>query len=404
MNIQSMRRIDRFIGIPLCFMLTLVHKFMKIFKKSAAVELPKKVLFIEMSEMGSIILAYSLFLKTKKLYPEAELYFLTFKESRYAVDILDIIPPNNVFTIDNRNFLIFALSAIKALLNLRRLTLDMAIDLESFSRFSAILSYLSGAKGRVGYYRFNQEGLYRGKFLTHEVPFNPHIHIAQNMLNLIYATSSSLNSANPPTKRIPDENDIQIPKFKPPREVEEKIQKELSTDLPFLAKNHKIILINPNASDIVPLRRWPIEHYNQLIQLILKNHQAIVLLTGKTSEKEEAERIIREVNSDRCLNFAGKTSFPELITLYQMADILITNDSGPAHFSAMTDIRTFVFFGPETPNIFGPLGEKTHVFYKGLTCSPCVSAFNQKHSPCQDNQCLKMISPTEVYEKVAPYL
>ena len=196
---------------------------------------------------------------------------MTFKESRYAVDILAIIPPNNVFTIDNRNFLIFALSAIKALLNLRRLTLDMAIDLESFSRFSAILSYLSGAKGRVGYYRFNQEGLYRGKFLTHEVPFNPHIHIAQNMLNLIYATSSSLNSANPPTKRIPDENDIQIPKFKPPQDVGDKIQKELSTEIPFLAKHHKIILINPNASDIVPLRRWPTEHYIQLIHLILKN-------------------------------------------------------------------------------------------------------------------------------------
>jgi lipopolysaccharide heptosyltransferase II len=399
-----MRKVDRYIGIPLCFMLTLVHKFIKIFKKSASLELPENVLFIEMSEMGSIILAYSLFKKTQQLYPEAQLHFLTFEESRYAVDILDIIPPNNVFTIDNRNFLIFTISAFKTILKLRRLKLDMAIDLESFSRFSAILSYLSGAKERVGYYRFNQEGLYRGKFLTHEVPFNPHIHIAQNMLNLIYATSSSFKSTSPPAKRIPDKNDIQIPKFKPPQDAEDKIQKELSTEIPFLEKHHKIILINPNASDIVPLRRWPTEHYIQLIHLILKNPQTIILITGKSSEKDEADRIIREVNSDRCLNLAGKTSFPELITLYQMADILITNDSGPVHFSAMTDIRTFVFFGPETPDIFGPLGEKAHVFYKGMACSPCVSAFNQKHSPCRDNQCLKMISPHEVYEKVAPYL
>ena len=399
-----MRRIDRFIGIPLCFMLTLIHKFIKIFKKSASMDLPKNVLFIEMSEMGSIVLAYSMFKKTQQLYPEADLYFLTFEESRYAVDILDIILPDNVITIGNRNILIFAISAIKAILKLRRLKLDMAIDLESFSRFSAILSYLSGAKKRVGYYRFNQEGLYRGKFLTHQVPFNPHIHIAQNMLSLIYATSSSFKSTRPPAKRIPDKDDIQIPKFKLPQDVAERIQKELSTEIPFLTKHHKIILINPNASDIVPLRRWPTEHYIQLIHLILKKPQTIVLITGKSSEREDAERIVREVNSDRCSNFAGKTSFPELITLYQMADILITNDSGPVHFSAMTDIRTFVFFGPETPVIFGPLGEKAHVFYKGMACSPCVSAFNQKHSPCRDNQCIKIISPSEVYEKVAPYL
>ena len=403
MNVHSMRKIDRLIGTPICFVLTLAHKFMKLFSKSAPAETPEKVLFIEMSEMGSIILAYPLFLKTKKTFPEASLYFLTFEESRYAVDILDIIPKDNVITIDSRNFLSFTVSVIKALLHLRRLRLDMAFDLESFSRFSAIMSYLSGAKKRVGYYRFNQEGLYRGRFLTHEVPFNPHIHISQNMLNFIHAASSPTPEI-PPTKRIPDERDIQIPKFVPSRDVEQKVQENLSREIPFLKEHHKIILINPNASDIVPLRRWPVAHYVQLIHLVLANPQTIVLITGKSSEKKETDRIVKEVNSDRCLNFAGKTSFPELITLYRMADMLITNDSGPVHFSAMTGIRTFVFFGPETPGIFGPLGEKAHVFYKGMACSPCVSVFNQKHSPCKDNKCLKMILPSEVYEKVAPYL
>jgi ADP-heptose:LPS heptosyltransferase len=163
-------------------------------------------------------------------------------------------------------------------------------------------------------------------------------------------------------------------------------------------------LINPNASDIVPLRRWPTEYYIQLIRLILKNPQAIILITGTSAEKRQAQKIIKEVISDHCFNFAGKTSFSELITLYHKADILITNDSGPVHFSAMTDIKTFVFFGPETPKIFGPLGKNTHVFYKGLACSPCVSAFNQKNSPCQDNQCLKTITPGEVYDKLSQYL
>lgn len=403
MNTQSMRKIDRSVGKPICFLLTLAYKFLKVFKKPSAVRHPKNILFIEMSEMGSIILAYSLFMKTKQYYPEASLYFLTFKQSRYAVDILDIIPEKNVFYIDNRNLWFLALSTIKSLSGLRRINLDMAVDMETFSRFSAILSYLSCATNRVGFYRFNQEGLYKGRFLTHEVPFNPHIHMTQNMLNLIYAAHSP-KSDIPPTKRIPDDKDILIPKYHPPKNIEQKVRKKLAEGIPLKRKNSKIILINPNASDIVPLRRWPEEYYIRLIRLILKNPNPVILITGQASEKKQAEKIIREVASDRCLNFAGKTSFPELITLYHIADILITNDSGPVHFSSMTGIRTFVFFGPETPEIFGPLGEKSHVFYKGMACSPCVSAFNQKHSPCRDNQCLKRITPDEVYEKVLPYL
>ncbi len=403
MNTQSMRNIDRRVGKPICFLLTLAYKFLKVFKTPSLARHPKNFLFIEMSEMGSIILAYSLFMKTKQYYPEARLYFLTFKQSRHAVDILNIIPKNNVFCIDNRNLWFFTLSTLKTLRALRRINLDMAVDMETFSRFSAILSYLSGAKNRVGFYRFNQEGLYKGRFLTHEVPFNPHIHMTQNMLNLIYA-AHSIKSDIPPAKRIPDERDILIPKYHPPKDIEQKVRKKIAGGIPLKKQNSQIILINPNASDIVPLRRWPVEYYVRLIRLILKNPDPVILITGKASEKKQAEKIIRAIKSDRCLNFAGETSFPELITLYHLADILITNDSGPVHFSTMTGIRTFVFFGPETPEIFGPLGKKAHVFYKGMACSPCVSAFNQKHSPCTDNQCIKSITPDEVYEKVLPYL
>jgi ADP-heptose:LPS heptosyltransferase len=365
MDVQLMRKIDRYAGMPLCFLLTVLHKLLSLFKKPIPIKHPKKILFIEMSEMGSMVLAYSLFLKTKKLYPQSKLFFVTFEQNRYAVDILPIIPQQNILTINNQNLWAFSVSTLKTLWELRHIKLDMAVDLETFSRFSAILSYLSGAKNRVGYHRFHQEGLYKGRFLTHEVPFNPHLHMAQNMLNLIYATLTPKTEI-PPAKRIPDEKDIQIPQYKPPETIQKKIQNKLDTEIPFLKENHKIVLINPNASDIVPLRRWPLEYYIQLIRLILNHPHVIILITGTYSERKQAQKIIQEVNSNQCFNFAGKTSFPELITLYQKADILITNDSGPVHFSAMTDIKKFIFFGPETPKLFGPLGKKAHVFYKGL--------------------------------------
>jgi ADP-heptose:LPS heptosyltransferase len=100
------------------------------------------------------------------------------------------------------------------------------------------------------------------------------------------------------------------------------------------------------------------------------------------------------------INLAGKTTLRELLILYTLADVLVTNDSGPAHFASLTDIHSIVLYGPETPKLFGALGRNSHALYAKLACSPCVNAFNHRFSPCTNNLCLQSISPDEVYAKL----
>jgi ADP-heptose:LPS heptosyltransferase len=399
MNVAFMRSVDRKLGVPLCFFLSCVHGLRCIFSKPRLIRDPEKILFIELSEMGSMVLAYSLFKKTKELFPEAGLYFLTFNENRHAVDILGIIPGQNVITVSSRNFFSFFFSSISAMRKLRRLKISLALDMELFARFTAILSYLSGAKNRVGYFRYRNEGLYRGNFLTHKVAFNPHIHMSQNLLNLVYALRSSSEDV-PLTKRTLSDEDIVIPRIQASEDSRMRILNKLQEENKDITSDKKIVLLNPNVSDIVPIRRWPLENYIELAKRLLQHEKVFILVTGVKSEKEHADDLCKAVGSERCLNLAGKTTFFELIDLYHLAKILITNDSGPVHFSAMTDIKTFAFFGPETPGLFGPLGKNCQVFYSGYSCSPCLSAFNQRESPCTDNRCLKAITVEEVYREV----
>jgi len=394
-----MRILDRKIGVPLCFILTCVHSIKKIFKKPCKTKKPDKILFLKLSEMGSMVLAYPLFKKTIKMLPEARLYFLTFTENRYAVDILNILPKNNVFTIDSDNFHRFLSSSLRTIWKLRKEKITLAIDMELFARSTALLSFLIGARYKVGYFRFHNEGLYRGDLLTHKVAFNPHIHMAYNLLNLIYAFDSH-SIEIPLNKKSIDNKDIIIPKLTISEESRKKIIKKLENENRDLFDAKKIILLNPNSSDIIPLRKWPSDNYIQLARLLLKHDGVFVILTGTSSEKKEADFICRSIKSKKCINLAGKTSFSELIDLYNVSDILITNDSGPVHFSTMTNIKTFAFFGPETPALYGPLGKNCHVFYAHYGCSPCVSAFNQRKSACNNNKCLKAISVQEVYEKL----
>lgn len=399
MKVDFMRAIDRRLGVPLCFILSGLHRLRKIFSKPRLIHDPERILFIELSEMGSMVLAYSLFRKTQELFPEAELYFLTFKENRYAVDILDIIPEENVVTLSSRNFVSFLFSIIGAVGKLRRKKINISIDMELFARLTAILSYLSGAKNRVGYFRYHNEGLYRGRFLTHEVAFNPHIHMVQNLLNLIYAIDSSPRD-RPLTKKPLSESDVVIPVFKASKEARKRTLKKLQEENADISQAKKIVIINPNASDIVPVRRWPLENYIELAKKLLKHDGVYIVITGVVSEKDHADALFDALDATRCVNLAGKTSFFELIELYSVAHILITNDSGPVHFSAMTDIQTFAFFGPETPKLYGPLGTKCRVFYTDYSCSPCISAFNHRKSPCTDNKCLQAIQVQDVYAEV----
>jgi ADP-heptose:LPS heptosyltransferase len=403
MNADFMRFIDRRLGVPICLALSCIHGLRKIFSKPRFIKNPNKFLFIELSEMGSILLAYSLFKKTKEFFPEAEFYFLTFKENRQAVDILDIIPEKNVMTINSHNFFSFLGTTINTLWKLRRRKISVAVDMELFARFTAILSYLSGAKNRVGYFRYHNEGLYRGNFQTHKVAFNPHLHMAHNLLNLIYAVSSTPEDV-PLSKKQVLEKDIVIPKRRIAENARKVILKKLEDENKAIVKAKKIVLLNPNASDIVPLRRWPLESYTELAKLLLKHEGVYIIITGVESERKDVDVICDAVSPERCINFAGKTTFSELIDLYNIADVLITNDSGPVHFSSMTDIKTFAFFGPETPKLYGPLGKNCRVFYSNYACSPCVSAFNHRKSPCNDNKCLKAISVREVYDEMKQIL
>ena len=88
LNPDKARRIDFWVGVPLCFLLTIVHRVLKAacFKKRRA-GLVKKIVFVKLPELGAIILAYPLLLKVKNEYPSAELFFVTFNRNKGVVKL-----------------------------------------------------------------------------------------------------------------------------------------------------------------------------------------------------------------------------------------------------------------------------------------------------------------------------
>ena len=80
---------------------------------------------------------------------------------------------------------------------------------------------------------------------------------------------------------------------------------------------------------------------------------------------------------------------------------IITNDSLPVHIASAYEKDVVVFWGPESPNFYGPLNENNLSFYANILCSPCLLVFDNKaENDCKDNICLKQITPEFALEKI----
>ena len=390
MNIDLMRQVDYWAGVPLSFLSTYLLKPLFALQKPKK---PSKVLLIELSEMGSTILCDPAMQKLKE--SGCELFFVIFKKNEPSLRLLNTVTPENTFTIREDSLSTLAVDTLSFLVWCRKKGIDSVIDLELFSRFTALLTGFCGATNRVGFHSFFNEGLYRGDMLTHKVAYNPHIHIAKNFISLTNALLSSAPET-PYSKKAVTDGEIKLEKAEIKDEAKTAIVEKIKWALPLYDESRRIVIFNANASDLMPLRRWPRKYYIELGRKLLESYgDIVILLTGAPSEREGLD-IIRAALGDRCVNFAGLTGFSELAPLYAVSRLMLTNDSGPAHFAAVTDLPTFVFFGPETPALYGSLGNFTPI-YAGLACSPCVSAANHRKSGCDDNQCVKVITPDFVY-------
>ena len=94
MNVDRMRQIDFWAGVPLCALVSGLHRLWRLFRPEPA-KAGRDILFIELSEMGSAVIADSAFKRAQSLFPDAKLHFLIFAKNRPSLDITGTIRPEN---------------------------------------------------------------------------------------------------------------------------------------------------------------------------------------------------------------------------------------------------------------------------------------------------------------------
>lgn len=388
-----MRRLDRWVGVPLCFLATLGLRLFRLCdlrrlgaRQPATAAPPGRVLYVALAEMGSIVLAVPAIRRQVRL-TAAPPSFVTLAPTRAVFDFL-----GGEFAADVRVLRSDSLATLCADLWsfarwARRNRIEVAIDLDPGARFSALVALLSGAPRRAA---FAGAGLpYRGQLETHSAACPAQRHMSKNFSDLVQAALGTQRGSDPGSHGLPAAANAAA--AKPPAPARP-------------APAGPLLLIHANVSDPVPQRRWPRQRYFDLCRrLLAERPDARITFIGAAAEAPAAAQLCADLADRRCGSVAGSVAIVDLPMLFGGATLLLASDSGPAHFAAHAGLPVVALFGPETPLRYRPLGD-TVTLYAGLPCSPCLSPRNQRASACRDARCMQAITVDAVLDQLRPRL
>lgn len=390
LKLNFLRGVDKYAGPAVCFGVLFFKKLYAILWLPAA-PLPrelKKVLVIKFFGIGSILLASPAIGAIKKKHPAVEVTLLTLLENRQICEILPSLDRVVYLAIDNP--LKFLLDYAGILRWGRREDFDAVVDLEFLTNFSALTTLLITLfKERTATIGFNSPLKWRNSVYSLNVSFDHSRHIAKIFVKVFSCLGG----------------DHADPSFE-----EEKKSLLASADVGFMASVPRLsnsgeparnVCVNINSGALSLLRRWPREYFAAVVKQLLKTPNVNIIFIGGKSDVDYVRDFGAQLPaSERIIDLCGKLSIRQLIGMFGKSDLLVTNDSGPLHIAMIAGLPTISFFGPETPCLYGPIGEGHHVFYADLYCSPCLNIYNSKITHCRDNVCLKNIGPDTVLKLI----
>ena len=144
----------------------------------------------------------------------------------------------------------------------------------------------------------------------------------------------------------------------------------------------------------IAVRRWPAKYFGALIQSLRKVYDFHLLLIP---DPDGFGQECAWLADSTLLNLTTR----ELVGLLGSSNLLLCNDSGPAHIAAASGRPVIAIFGPTAPALTGPYGDRHIVLRAGVACSPC---FKDSCANPVVLECMQRISITEVRSAVQKFI
>ena len=350
----------------------MVEKTLEVYRE---VNREKRILVMKLGALGDVILAGPSLRMIRKKFPSAHLSLLV--DSRFSSIVSSCPYLNEIIPID-RNKLSSWLWLAKLAKRLRRDAFDLSVDFQNTKR-THLLAFLAGIPERSGFRR----GIFGNLLTQADLSFGEPDSPVKHQFRILSRLGIS-------------ELDERLELWPSP-ESEEQIKNWFQEK--GLEPNGKRVGLAIGSSPRWPTKRWPLESFQALAGRLVKELDCQVVLIGSPEDQSLAEQF--PLDSARIVNFVGKTSLRDLVSLIKGLRVLVTGDTAPLHIGSALGIRTVALFGPTDPRRHLAPAKNTTLLVRHLPCQPCYKG------TCHYSEtlaCLKRISVDEVFEAVQKHL
>ena len=324
-----------------------------------------RILVIQTAFLGDVVLTTPLLRELRRAHPEAVIAVLT---TPLGAEVLRGAPSiDRIHPYDKRAGLYGVRGLVRSVLRIRQ---DGPIDLcvaAHRSYRTGILAGSSGARRRVGYVGASGAWAY-----TDRVTWRPEVHAVHRYLALAGPAGGQPATADArPRIEVRPEDDAAAA-----RRLE---ALEIDAEQP-------LVCIAPGSQ--WGAKRWLPERFGQVARALVRRGRAVVVV-GNADERKICTNVA-SAGGTGVRSAAGDLAVRELIAVLARAEVVIGNDSGPAHVAGAVGTPVVAVFGPTTPGLgFTPLGPAIRIVERaGLDCRPC-----HRHGPIR---CMREITAEDV--------
>ena len=359
--------VDRCLGIAFIF---LFLPF-KGFSRQPASDF-SRILIIKLTLMGDTVLLVPTLRAIREKFPRAKISVIVTQTNSEILKNCPYIDEKIIAPLEKLLNPFYLAGLIK---RIRAIKFDLAIDFEQWYRISALISFLSGAKERIGFETARQ---YRHYLFTRTVLHKKEMHELESFLDL--ARLLNIESTNKKLELWPQEQNF----------------KEARVYLERLDVNSDFIILHSEVSATGRQRQWPIENFGKLGNIIREKYNLQVLIASSSKGRGEAE----ELNS-LLGNQAGLLIGVPLLTLFVIAGkarIVVTNNTGFMHLAVASGAVVIGLHGPTSSVKWGPWGTRAASIKSRMPCSPCL--YLGFEYGCKTDKCMRQIHVDEVLMQV----
>jgi heptosyltransferase-3 len=293
----------------------------------------KKILILKWGALGDLVMITSSIKAVRENFPNAEITMFTNSIMKEILPEGYLIDKYILIKKSGRNVDESLFKQMLLVMELRRREFDLAIDLKWISERAAVITYLSGAKIRVGYW-----SKYFHRCYTHtlQYPKGPY-HELDRGLDVLKSIDLKISDANP-VIFISDEN------------------KKLADDFFRIhsLKKEDVICLHPGASKLN--RAWPAEHYIGLSKKFIEKYNSKILITWGKNEFELVNNISKQIGKNVFITPSTHT-IAQLAALIQNCGMYISGCTGPMNVANAVKTPIIALLSATDPLDWAPYGD-----------------------------------------------